>query len=169
MRTEDKTSPELLAGRTHDYTASLLIAFLVTLGSCLYTSYHIGRIDGIQSAGGFITEFPYAVSTLHIWISAALIVCTIALWSRRVVGLVVSFLALLSVCLIYVLWYLRTLKYLRELGANASVYYSIYEAVGFFHGGTGFDFAVLIIVVCLTVWHIIKFYKMRAGKVPVIS
>ncbi len=154
------TSQSTTVAQSLDYSASLALTFLIAQTSVMYTFYQAGHIEGLRESGAFITELPYTLNGLHILISIGLVVCTIGLWSRRIIGLVISSLALVSVLATYGYWHFRTVKYLSEFRNDNQLYKRVQEEVGFFHGATRWDLAVVAIVVVLVLWHLVKLAKL---------
>ncbi len=154
------TSQSTTVARSLDYSASLALTFLIAQTSVMYTFYQAGHIEGLRESGAFITEFPYTLNGLHTLISIGLVVCIIGLWSRRIIGLVISSLALVSVLATYGYWHFRTVKYLSEFRNDNQLYKRVQEEVGFFHGATRWDLAVVAIVVVLVLWHLVKLAKL---------
>lgn len=130
------------------------VAFLITQGSIIHLAYLNGYVNGQEESKAFLTEFPYKMIAIHFWISVGFVVCTIGLYSRKVMGWFFSSLSLLWVCMIYGWWHLKTLNYLSDLRVGTELYNRRYQEVGLFHGATQWDMIVLSITITLFLWQI---------------
>lgn len=158
------TSQRVRAGLSWDHLLVLSLAFLIAQASVMYTCYQFGHVEGVRESGGFLTEFPYTLNGLHVWISLGLVLCTISLWFRRVIGLITSSAALLLVSGVYGFWHFRTLKYLSEFAGDRQAYDRLRAEVGFFHGATKWDLLVLSLVALLLLWHLVTLVKMTLER-----
>jgi hypothetical protein len=147
-----------------DHGIGFVLTLILAQASVMYTCYWAGHTEGVRDSGGFLTEFPYTLIGLHIAISFCLTVCAAGLWLRRVWGLVISMLALLSVLVTYGYWHFTTVKYLRELQNDMVLYKRVQQNVGWFHGATKWDFVVLVLVVILLLWHVVRLSKMMRSR-----
>lgn len=164
MKVSLTTLLSIPVGRSWDYKCFMVVAFFVAQASAMYTCYSVAYTEGLRTSGGIITDFDYTLNGLHIVISFCLGVCAIGLWSRRVWGLIISSLALISVFATFCYWRFITLKYVHELQDDFGLYRRVLRQKGFFEGATGWDFVVLSVIGSLALWHLVTWTRMALPK-----
>ena len=150
--TSHRSSPR----RSLDRVLALALTFLIAQASVMYTWYWAGHTEGLRVSNGILTDLNYTLDGLHIVISLCLCLCVIGLLSRRIWGLILSLLTLVSILVTYTYWHIITVKYLSDLQYNNELYLRVSQETGYFHGSTKWDLVVLAFVAVLSLWHLVR-------------
>ena len=148
-----------------DFKVAIISAILVATSSTLLAAYNIGYVkgqDGFEamskiacSPGIYMNgDFLYKLNALHISITAGLIISAIGLWVRKAFSFLLSIIALVWICIIYIWWYLDTLHFIKNTEATeyTKLHDPFFHRMGMLYGATPWDTLVLVVVVILFLW-----------------
>lgn len=116
----------------------------------------------LDAATMVIVDWDSSILMMHIRIGLALLLSVVGLWSRRVIGLFLSVLALVWVGLEYIAWFLLSTRIKSNAGIE-SLPSSVPHASNLY-GATPWNVVVLVLVIAVLVWEIgrlIRFAKLQ--------
>ena len=116
----------------------------------------------IDAATMVIVDWDPSVFMMHIRIGLALSFSVIGLWSRRVIGLFLSTLALAWVGLEYIAWFLWSVRIKASADIDA-LPSSVSHAFNLY-GATPWNVVVLVLVIAVLVWEIWRLTKFAKSK-----
>lgn len=159
-KSKDKLVNELQSLSSWDFKVAFGLAVFAAMGSALFTTYHIGFVDGydylkevdrassgVWSSG---THYLHTLNLLHLIITAALITSAIGLWFREVISFFLSALALLGVGVTYVWWYTNSIAYLRN--SEISDFPADVPHIGRLREAVPWDIIVIAIAIIIFTW-----------------
>lgn len=160
-----------------DFKLVLGIATVVTTASVLQLVYSVGHLNGQEALEislrsnnlpGIYTNFDFAywLVATHVAITVGLVIATIGLWSKKLIGFLLSMVALLWVCIVYVWWYRETLHFLKniEVTEYTRLHNPYFRDMGILRGASRWDLLVLIATVLLLLWHLRMLLGIRSSK-----
>lgn len=149
---------ESISASARDYKVALILALLITLRSVFNIAYYSGFSDRL-AIQGIPTDLTNMLVVIHICIAGCCILYTIGLWSRRVIGWLLSLFSILCLYIVYGWWYLEKFDYLSDLREGTALYNQYYQNIGLFRGATKWDIVVLVISLTITLWQLSAFIK----------
>lgn len=154
MKTLNKAMPQSpkLAGWVAVLTAVLNLLWVANYWGGILQSTRDSITQG--GTGGLVDQ---SMIRMHLMIEAALIIAALGLLSRKITGIVISAMALIWVGIEYIGWFIWTQRTIEAAGLTAIPRFIPHAAN--LYGATGWNIAILVIVVALFVWEV----KMLTG------
>jgi len=146
------------------YDASFSLALVAAgLGTVVHIVWFVTGFIGLRhrldTATMVIVDWDPSVLMMHIRIGLALLISVVGLSSRRVVGLLLSALALVWVCVEYLTWYFWSIRLKSNAGLE-SFPASVTHASNLY-GATPWNAVVLVLVIVALSWEIGRLIKLR--------
>lgn len=139
------------------YKYALGVATLTSALNALWVTYQVGYSYGQAGCGYPCTSGHQDFNQLLIQlrVTIALVLVAFGLFSHKVVGFLISTLALVYVAAEYLWWYFDSLRWLKEVGvedfSKLPLPHEVQHA-GSFYGATWWDLTVLVIAIALFTW-----------------
>lgn len=146
---------------TREFKSVAFVCIIVVALNVLVMAYSFGYVNGI-AACGYPSHFTgghrdFFHDFLRLRIEVALLIIAIGLWSRRVLGFLISLLATMFVGYQYGLWYLDTKRWLREMNVSDFSQLPVPSEWANFAGlyrGTPWDLFLFAFTTALFIWQI---------------
>lgn len=124
---------------------------------CSSSPEYLASLGIISRHGDFLAQ----LNILHLQITVGLLICTIGMWWRRLVGLLLALLGVVWAAAIYLVWYFSTTAFMVEQEIPD---FALLQGPGKQHlialrEGTWWDLIVLVMVIALCVWLINKLIR----------
>lgn len=139
-----------------EFRVGIFVCITIAALNSLVLAFRIGYLEG-YAAGSLPMHRDYSYDFMRMKIDLALLIIAIALPFRRVVGFLVSLLAAISIGIQYILWYLDTQRWLREVQVSDFSQLPVPSEFPNFAGlylATPWDVIVLVIVTALFAWQV---------------
>jgi len=163
----EKLTGHLRSLSSWDFKLALGIVTMLTTISSFHVVYSSGYLNGQEALAlslsnihppGIYTNFDFShwLNAIHIWIAVGLIIATLGLWSRKAAGFLISLIALLWVCFVYLWWYRETLHFLKniEVTEYTKLHDPFFKQLGMLRGASQLDVLVLLVCVALVLWQL---------------
>lgn len=144
------------AGSSPYYMYARHLITLTALLNMLWVAYNVGYSDGADMASQHSISGGDVHRALNIRIGIGLLVATIGLWLRGIVGFLVSAVALGYVGSEYVLWYQDSVHALKVMGMESWADFQDpdFPYVGVLRGAEWWNIVVLAVVSILLIWQL---------------
>jgi hypothetical protein len=145
------------AGFSRGTELAIFVALLTAALNALWVGYQAGanavEWDIFAQKYGH-RHYDPSVFLLNVRLGAALLIAAAGLLYRRVIGLLISMLALTWVLKEYAWWYLDSLRRLKEMGVSDFAQLQVPDLtyLGKLFGATWWNVIVLVISVALYIW-----------------
>lgn len=153
-------SRQITAISAREFGLVALLFLLIATINALYFAFRIGYFAGYD-AGAYGCHVPahqdYSADIMRLKIEVALVLIVAGLWSRRILGFLISLLATMFVEYQYGLWYLDTQRWLREMQVTDFSQLPVPSEWPNFAGlyrATPWDFALLVFFTALFAWQV---------------
>lgn len=172
----NKLNESVLLAASWDLKVAVVIALLAAGASAVHASYEAGQLAcsnspeylsclGVLSRHG---DYLAELNKMHLQISISLFLVAVGFWSRKVLGFLLSLLALIWIGKIYLFWHIDTLAFMHEhdIEEFALLQGPERQHLVTLRYATWLDAIVLVVIIMLFVWQVkALFGAMRTPRI----
>ncbi len=151
-----------------------IVGLVIFLSSTIYTSYTLGYLEAEKTSNELYGKvwashmyFPNIINSIRAIITLCVAVGVLGIWTKRIIGVIVSLVAYVGIMATYLWWYKISLDFLS--GVELPRFTPEINHFGPLKDATLLDAIILIFAMCSVAWLItilLKIWQTIASRQP---